>query len=633
MPEDNKKIVTSLIEDLNRAVDSKDITQGLLCKLTDKIQEKLGYAEVSLWTINHNDTAKNNSQDRFLSASVVHRKQSDECKRKYEFKDAKEFSHPLKECLFANILKEKPYRIYTAQQALDEGFTSKGFIKKAEIIEIIVVPITDAESPDEAIMVLELSRTETQDGLDDKGWGELSQTIHEKFSFIIQNYTHVRQNDIIRALFELQNNQNDNEKVFFEDVKDILLEFCPCQGFSFYIKNLNDYALVATNDPQDGMIESHSSSGEKLLELIENHTKAFISDNLSSRANNNQQEATEKIFSIFKKKESAVQTGMFVPMISITSRKMIGFLIFVNKTNNERNTQVDYFNNIDKDIIEYAANYLSPVVESSVTKEEQSSLMNLISHEVLNPLQYIIDLEIPKLKTIMAQSDSVPCQKIEPLIDGIKSNVYDTIQVYDDNITNLYPNWKDNKGEYNKYNFLQRFVESNKKKSWCALSSILEEGKALVKHQAKQKEYNESNIRIDYSKTKDFLFYVDKKQFISVFRNLFENAIKYVDEKKDPDKWYTEVSVQRENKSIVIFVNNNGLPIKKSEKDSIFNFGFRGQASKNIDGHGIGLAYVKAVIESYNGNIELVTTRGSMVSFKITLPQEKNFYKEKTIKK
>ena len=606
-------IVNNLVNQLNKAVDSKDISLELLNGLTDDIQELLGYTEVSLWTINHNDTkedgGRRSEEDKFLSASLMHRKKANECT--YDFRDIKEYVHTLAEkCLFAGVRKIKPFKRYSADEAIQKGFTSINFIKEAAIEEVVVVPITDKDNPKEAIAILELSRTMLQKELGVDDWNKLSIAIHQKYSFIFQNYSRVCQNEVVRSLFNIQKELCDKDSgAFFECVRDILREYCPCQGLSIFQWNtaLNKYRMVATTGLKDGKKEAYYSKKGGLTGLVGDHGKAFISDDLSKMGDK------EHLFTTCEELDSIPQTGMFVPMVSTTNKQVVGILRFVNKKNRDNPSIVDYFNDVDKEIMEYAASYLSPVVDSYVKKEELESFMDTLSHETLLPLTYIINGEIDSIRNAMGKRESVLCADVEPHLDEINNTIEHVIEDFDENRERL----------------LLR-SQHQESKDWCSLETLLNESKKKVKRLANQKGYLEDNIEIKLNRSKEYLLYVNKTAFISVFRNLFENAIKYADLAKDPKDRYTNVTVVSE-KELTIYVRNNGICVDKMDRGSIFNYGYRGKNTNDVDGYGIGLAIVRNTIESYNGVIILQRSNDALTTFKITFPKNRNFYREDSI--
>ncbi|HKM92866.1 MAG TPA: HAMP domain-containing sensor histidine kinase [Prolixibacteraceae bacterium] len=107
--------------------------------------------------------------------------------------------------------------------------------------------------------------------------------------------------------------------------------------------------------------------------------------------------------------------------------------------------------------------------------------------------------------------------------------------------------------------------------------------------------------------------------FKLIFSNLIDNAIKYAD--KEPQ---ISILLKSTNKKIEISIKDNGPGIEKRHHDLIFEKYYRIPTGDvhNVKGFGLGLTYVKKMIESYNGSIEIHSTKGSGTLFTIYLPLE-----------
>jgi signal transduction histidine kinase len=99
--------------------------------------------------------------------------------------------------------------------------------------------------------------------------------------------------------------------------------------------------------------------------------------------------------------------------------------------------------------------------------------------------------------------------------------------------------------------------------------------------------------------------------FPNVLMNLVNNAI-------DHGK-ATEVRIWFNAEERTLYVRDNGKGISEEALLSIFDFGYRGASSK---GSGVGLAFVKMVVEAAGGTIECYSSQEgvSYTEFKIYLP-------------
>ncbi|GAA6169882.1 ATP-binding protein [Sessilibacter corallicola] len=89
---------------------------------------------------------------------------------------------------------------------------------------------------------------------------------------------------------------------------------------------------------------------------------------------------------------------------------------------------------------------------------------------------------------------------------------------------------------------------------------------------------------------------------VTLFQNLFSNSIKF---KKPDSELHVIVSSQMENDDITLFVTDNGMGIKLSDKSEIFEPFRRASRSKNIEGSGLGLTICRQIVQLHNGTIHV----------------------------
>ena len=116
----------------------------------------------------------------------------------------------------------------------------------------------------------------------------------------------------------------------------------------------------------------------------------------------------------------------------------------------------------------------------------------------------------------------------------------------------------------------------------------------------------------------DFSIYADKTHIINVIHNLLENGIKY-----SGDNLVISILVQSSDEQISLEVKDNGVGIPEEYQSKIFDKFFRVPQGNmhNTKGHGLGLSYVKQVIDNHNGRIKVNSKSGLGTSFIITLPK------------
>ena len=117
----------------------------------------------------------------------------------------------------------------------------------------------------------------------------------------------------------------------------------------------------------------------------------------------------------------------------------------------------------------------------------------------------------------------------------------------------------------------------------------------------------------------DIILTADKMHIGNIISNLLENSIKYSGESVKIDIDYRENS----NDSVCITVKDNGFGIAKTDVNYIYDKFFRSSSAlgKDIPGMGLGLSYVKQLVQAHRGNIVMESEEGVGTLFTINLPQ------------
>ena len=125
------------------------------------------------------------------------------------------------------------------------------------------------------------------------------------------------------------------------------------------------------------------------------------------------------------------------------------------------------------------------------------------------------------------------------------------------------------------------------------------------------------NIEINIARNMPHLK-IEKKYIESIFTNLIENSIKFMDK----EKGRIEVGFVELNKEYMFFVRDNGSGIEEKYFEKIFTMVHSINNSESIENLGVGLALTKKIVELHGGTIHIESKikEGTTVFF--TLPYE-----------
>jgi len=110
----------------------------------------------------------------------------------------------------------------------------------------------------------------------------------------------------------------------------------------------------------------------------------------------------------------------------------------------------------------------------------------------------------------------------------------------------------------------------------------------------------------------------DTMHLTHVFINLLDNAIKYADENKAPK---VHISTRVIDHRIVVELSDNGIGMSRTTLKQAFDKFYR-ETSGNlhlVKGHGLGLAYVKQIIEAHQGTVRAESEKGVGTTFYVEL--------------
>ncbi len=151
-------------------------------------------------------------------------------------------------------------------------------------------------------------------------------------------------------------------------------------------------------------------------------------------------------------------------------------------------------------------------------------------------------------------------------------------------------------------------------KSEVEMENFLE--KITTAYQLDFKE-KDAILETDFA-TKNTSVFVDKAHFKNVVKNILENAKKY----NDKNKLHIQISTQSIDNHFIIKIKDNGKGISKENQKHIFEKFYRVREGDlhDVKGFGLGLSYVRQVIERHGGSISVESTLNVNTLFTIKIP-------------
>ncbi len=116
---------------------------------------------------------------------------------------------------------------------------------------------------------------------------------------------------------------------------------------------------------------------------------------------------------------------------------------------------------------------------------------------------------------------------------------------------------------------------------------------------------------------KNDLINADEVHFTNLISNLIDNAVKYSN-----DQLQIKIATSNTNKSLIIKIEDSGIGMSKETVKRIFEKFYRAHTGNlhNVKGFGLGLSYVKTVIDAHHGKIKVESVLGRGTSFIIEMP-------------
>ena len=564
----------------------------------------LGSTECSLWSINHNSTRNRNDDADFYSTSLIWR----ECNISYQFERDTDFVNYLVTCVFAkgfsNKESSKLFFTLNKEDVFNLRLRSHNFVDIAQLNSFILFPIYDQKSSS-VTALLELSFHKCV--IDNSFLEKLSSIIGPFFSSALIREFQYRNQTMMTDLINCHRKHKDKDiSVLFDNIlHGVILKTCPSQGSSIFVWDnyQNRYNLMATTGlvVNTNPTDVYYQMGEGRTGNIGKTGRPFITDDIHEEI------IEDKVIGkCCERLKNVVKTEMFIPIKDPSqTNEVIGIIRLVNKINACNCTIVDYFNDNDVAIMEDAADYLALIIANVWKEESQYDFIDKLTHEIITPANAIWKTA-KRLYTHLSDNDFLG-RNLSPYL----KNIIDFADIQ---------RWQVSTNLFLSKNQRNQPFETRYTIKPTLLNEVIKDGIDIAIPIARKYDVHYSNIYINSDSDNKLVVNIDRNAFITVFYNLFTNAIKYHDSKAK-NQFYIETSYTIEGDSLVIKVADNGIGINATEINKVFEKGYRGESAIRINasGYGIGLTVVKQIVEDFGGTISVFKNRKPTI-FQIRIP-------------
>jgi len=135
-----------------------------------------------------------------------------------------------------------------------------------------------------------------------------------------------------------------------------------------------------------------------------------------------------------------------------------------------------------------------------------------------------------------------------------------------------------------------------------------------------QTEKREGSLSIKLEANNDNVL-IDRVHISNVIYNLLDNANKY-----SLDKPIIEIHTFNEKNQFILSIKDHGIGISKEDQVKVFEKFYRVSTGNlhNVKGFGLGLSYVKRIIDLHQGEIEITSSKGKGTTITIKLKTDGN---------
>lgn len=245
-------------------------------------------------------------------------------------------------------------------------------------------------------------------------------------------------------------------------------------------------------------------------------------------------------------------------------------------------------------VIAYS-NALSQLIKQRQISQIKTDFINNMTHELKTPIA-TVNLALDSMRNQKIKSDP---EKVERYLRMIRDE-NNRMNTHVENVLQI------SKLEKNELDLNKDVLDVNELvyDAIAHIELIVEERNGYIKPHlnAKQSE-----------------IYGNDNHFTNVLVNILDNAVKYTPEEDAP-----KIDIYTENikNDILIKIKDQGAGMTKTVQKKVFEKFYREHTGDihNVKGYGLGLAYVRRIIDDHHGEISVKSEKGKGSTFTIKLP-------------
>jgi signal transduction histidine kinase/CHASE2 domain-containing sensor protein len=227
---------------------------------------------------------------------------------------------------------------------------------------------------------------------------------------------------------------------------------------------------------------------------------------------------------------------------------------------------------------------LNDITDMVKMNEMKSNILQMLTHELKSPLTGIV-LSSDAIRLTEAKD------RQEKYLDQIDEQA-NFIETMVDDFLSL------NRLEITDFEIIREYFSLN-----TMIKALVKDLELIAAHKHISLHYEDMDQEIN--------IYADQKYLSIAIKNLIDNAIKY-----SPENKQVKIITETNENSIFIKVKDEGYGISEQDQKELFNKFFRVKAHKHkIQGSGLGLAFVKRIIDLHHGSITVFSQQGNGTEF------------------